>query len=63
MRLRRVTLPSRSQLVTVARYGVASLVYVAIGVNFTGFLLSVFVGVAYLLVVVWVLPTALRRFR
>jgi uncharacterized membrane protein YbaN (DUF454 family) len=59
----RLTLPSRSQLATVARYGAAGGAYVAIGLGFVDFMLSVFVAMAYLLVAAWLLPTALRRFR
>ena len=42
-------------------YLVAGVVYVAIGVRFPAFLFSWVVAAAYLLVVVWLVPAALRR--
>ena len=54
--------PSRAQLVVLAGYLAAAAVYVLIGVLATDFLLSYFVGLAYLLVAVWLVPRALRRF-
>jgi hypothetical protein len=44
-------------------YIVAAAVYVVIGVLVTDFLLSVFVGIAYLLVVAWLVPAGVRRLR
>ena len=62
MRLRRlIHLPTRSQLVVLLGYTAAAAVYVVIGVLYTDFLLSVFVGIAYLLVVAWLVPAAVRR--
>jgi hypothetical protein len=42
-------------------YTLAAALYVLIGVLVTDFLLSVFVGIAYLLVVAWLVPAAVRR--
>ena len=44
-----------------AGYCLAAAVYVAIGVTYVDFLLSVVVGMAYLLVVAWLVPTVVRR--
>lgn len=63
MRLLGVTLPSRPQIATALRYALAGAVYVAVGVTFDDFLLSVFVAMAYLLAVVWLLPAVFRRRR
>jgi hypothetical protein len=54
-------MPSRRQLTVAAGYVAAAAVYVAIGVFFTDFLLSVFVGAAYLLLVAWLVPAGVRR--
>ena len=53
--------PSKQQLAVLAGYVLASAVYVTIGVFFTDFLLSVFVGTAYLLLVAWLVPVGVRR--
>lgn len=53
--------PSKQQLAVFAGYVVAAAVYVSIGVFFTDFLLSVFVGIAYLWLVVWLVPAGVRR--
>lgn len=53
MRLRRMK--------AVLGYAAAAALYIAIGTLATDFLLSVFVAVAYLLVVAWLLPEAIRR--
>ena len=60
MRLRRLV-PQRSDLRVLLGYIVAAAVYVVIGVLVTDFLLSVFVGIAYLLVVAWLVPAGVRR--
>ena len=60
MRLRRLV-PQRSDLRVLFGYIVAAAVYVVIGVLVTDFLLSVFVGIAYLLLVAWVVPAGVRR--
>jgi hypothetical protein len=54
-------MPSRRQLAVAAGYAVAAAVYITIGVWYTDFLLSYFVGLAYLLLVAWLVPTAVRR--
>ena len=54
-------MPSRRQLAVGLGYVGAAAVYVAIGVWFTDFLLSFFVGLAYLLVAVWLVPAGIRR--
>jgi hypothetical protein len=54
-------LPSRRELAVAAGYAAACALYVVIGVLVTDFLLSVFVGIAYLLFVAWLVPAAVRR--
>jgi hypothetical protein len=63
VRLRRLTahLPSRPQLRVFAGYCLAAAVYVAIGVAVTDFLLSFWVGAAYIVVAAWLVPTLVRR--
>jgi hypothetical protein len=68
VRLRRVDhddadfrLPSRRELAVAGGYAAACALYVAIGVWVTDFLLSVFTGIGYLLVVAWLVPAAIRR--
>ena len=58
-----MTLPSRSQLAVLGGYVAAAALYIAIGVIFTDFLFSVFVAMAYLLVVAWAVPAGVRRLR
>jgi hypothetical protein len=53
--------PSRQQLAVFAGYVIAAAVYVTVGVFYTDFLLSVFVGIAYLLLVAWLVPAGVRR--
>jgi hypothetical protein len=53
--------PSKQQLAVAAGYVVAAAVYVTIGVYYTDFLLSVFVGAGYLLLVAWLVPAGVRR--
>lgn len=53
--------PSKQQLAVAAGYVVASAVYIAIGVAYTDFLFSYFVALAYLLLVVWLVPSGVRR--
>ena len=43
-------------------YCLAAALYIAIGVKWIDFLFSFWVAVAYLLVVAWLLPLAVRRF-
>ena len=54
-------MPSKRQLTVAAGYVAAAAVYVAVGVWYTDFLLSFFVGLAYLLLVAWLVPAAVRR--
>jgi hypothetical protein len=54
-------MPSRPQLAVALGYVGAAVVYIAIGVWFTDFLLSYFVGLAYLLLAVWLVPAGVRR--
>ncbi|HJQ48906.1 MAG TPA: hypothetical protein VJ838_00115 [Gaiellaceae bacterium] len=54
-------LPSKQQLAVFAGYVIAAAVYVTVGVFFTDFLLSVFVGIAYLLLAAWLVPAGVRR--
>ena len=54
-------LPSKRQLAVFAGYVLAAAVYVTVGVFYTDFLLSVFVGAAYLLLVAWLVPAGVRR--
>jgi hypothetical protein len=54
-------IPSREQLTVASGYLAAAGLYVLIGVLVTDFLLSWFVGAAYLLIVVWLVPVAARR--
>ena len=56
-------LPSRRQLAVVGGYVAAAALYVLIGVLYLDFLFSVFVAMAYLLIVAWLLPAGLRRLR
>lgn len=54
-------MPSKRQLAVAAGYVAACAVYVAVGVWFTDFLLSFWVGLVYLLLVAWLLPAGVRR--
>ena len=54
-------LPRRPQLLTLAGYAVAAAAYVAFGVWQTTFLLSWYVAAGYLLLVIWLVPAAVRR--
>ena len=53
--------PDRRQLATLGGYAAAAALYIAIGVTVTDWLLSFFTAVAYLLFVVWLVPTVVRR--
>ena len=61
LRLLKDGLPNRPDLRVFAGYILAAAVYVAIGVAVTDFLLSFWVGVAYVLVAAWLVPTLVRR--
>jgi hypothetical protein len=56
-------LPDRHDLVVFAGYCLAAGIYIAIGVAWVDFLFSFWVGLAYLLVTAWLVPTAVRRLR
>jgi hypothetical protein len=53
--------PDGRQLATLGGYAGAAAIYITIGVFTTDFLLSVFVATAYLLLMVWLVPTLVRR--
>lgn len=53
-------LPRREDLPTLALYLAAAALYILIGVLETDFLLSWYVGVGYLLLVVWIVPVAAK---
>ena len=53
--------PSQRQLAVAGGYAAAGVLYVLIGVTYVDFLLSFFVALAYLLVVAWLVPAAVRR--
>ena len=53
--------PTRRQLAVFLGYVAAGVLYVAIGVWETDFLLSFWVALAYLLVMVWAVPVAVGR--
>jgi hypothetical protein len=53
--------PDRRDLTVFAGYCLAAGVYIAIGVAWTDFLYSFWVGLAYLLVAAWLVPTLVRR--
>jgi hypothetical protein len=48
---------------TLAIYLGAAVIYIIIGVFFVDFMLSVVVAAGYLLIAVWLVPTALERLR
>ena len=53
--------PSRRDLTVFGGYCLAAAVYIAIGVAWIDFLLSFWVGLGYLLLAAWLLPTLARR--
>lgn len=61
--LKRLDVPSRSDLLVFAGYFLAAAVYIVIGVAYNDFLLSVVVGMAYLVLAAWLVPAAVRRLR
>ena len=63
MRVRGLTAwpPTRAQLRVFLGYCLAAAIYIAIGVAVTDFLYSFWVGLAYVLVMTWAVPAALRR--
>lgn len=54
-------MPSKRQWMVAAGYAVAAVVYITLGVFFTDLLLSYFVALAYLLLVMWLVPAGVRR--
>jgi hypothetical protein len=61
--LKRFDVPSRSDLVVFAGYCAAAAVYITVGVAYNDFLLSVIVGMGYLVLAVWLVPAVVRRLR
>jgi hypothetical protein len=63
MRLQRLRdwAPTRPDLRVFAGYLLAAAIYIAIGVSVTDFLLSFWVGVAYVVIAAWAVPTFIRR--
>jgi tetrahydromethanopterin S-methyltransferase subunit B len=61
LRLLKDGLPNRPERRVLAGYLLAAAVYIAIGVAVTDFLLSFWVGVAYIVVAAWAVPVAVRR--
>jgi hypothetical protein len=53
--------PSRRDLRVFGGYCLAAGVYIAIGVTWVDFLFSFWVGLAYLLLTAWLVPTVVRR--
>jgi hypothetical protein len=53
--------PTRRDLVVFGGYCLAAAIYIAIGVAFVDFLLSFWVGVAYVVVAAWLVPELVRR--
>jgi hypothetical protein len=53
--------PDRGDLTVFGGYCLAAAVYIAIGVAWIDFLFSFWVGLAYLLLAAWLIPTLVRR--
>jgi hypothetical protein len=53
--------PSRRDLAVFGGYALAAAVYIGIGLYTVDFLLSYWVAVVYVLVAVWLVPTAVRK--
>ena len=49
------------RLQTLVIYAIAAVVYIATGVAYTDFMLSLVVAIGYLLIAVWLIPAGLRR--
>jgi hypothetical protein len=62
LRLLKDGFPNRLERRVFAGYLLAAAVYIAIGVAVTDFLLSFWVGVAYIVIAAWAIPAAVRRF-
>ena len=63
MRLQRLKdwAPTRPDLRVFAGYVLAGAVYIVVGVSVTDFLLSFWVGVAYIVIAAWAVPTFVRK--
>jgi hypothetical protein len=62
VRLRlRPEIPDRRSALVFGGYCLAAAVYIAIGIAWVDFLLSFWVGLAYVLVAAWLVPAAARR--
>jgi hypothetical protein len=63
MRLQRLKdwAPTRPDLRVFAGYVLAAAAYIVIGVSVTDFLLSFWVGVAYIVIAAWAVPTFVRK--
>ena len=53
--------PNRRDLTVFGGYCLAAAVYIAIGAAWIDFLFSFWVGLAYLLLAAWLIPTLVRR--
>ena len=53
--------PNRRDLTVFAGYCLAAAIYIAIGVAWIDFLFSFWVGLGYLLLAAWLIPTLVRR--
>jgi hypothetical protein len=62
LRLLKDGFPNRLERRVFAGYLLAAAVYIAIGVAVTDFLLSFWVGVAYVVIAAWAVPALSRRF-
>jgi hypothetical protein len=60
MRVRSV---DRGPTLALVVWGLASVIYIVVGVFFVDFMLSVVVAMGYLLVATWLVPAAIRRWR
>jgi hypothetical protein len=57
----RVRSLDRGPLQELGVWGLATVIYIVVGVFFVDFMLSVFVAMVYLLVATWLVPAAIRR--
>ena len=55
--------PSRRDVAVFGGYCLAAAVYIAIGVAWIDFLFSFWVGLGYLLLTAWLIPSVVRRLR
>ena len=61
LRLLKDGVPNRPERRVFVGYLLTAAVYIAIGVAVTDFLLSFWVGVAYIVVAAWAIPTLVRK--